>query len=100
MNRLNLIIKFLNKSMLNSAYKVAYNYYGQSELYKDITKTLLLIDDYNNGKINFDDIKRSIKVVTDDNNDILGYNKELAQFNDNFEKAIVNFAWICTGAFS
>lgn len=93
MNRLNLIIKFLNKSMLNSAYKVAYNYYGQSELYKkDITKTLLLIDDYNNGKINFDDIKRSIKVVTDDNNDILGYNKELAQFNDNFEKAIVNFA--------
>lgn len=92
MNRLNLIIKFLNKSMLNSAYKVAYNYYGQSELYKkDITKTLLLIDDYNNGKINFDDIKRSIKVVTDDNNDILGYNKELAQFNDNFEKAIVNF---------
>ena len=93
MNRLNLIIKFLNKSMLNYAYKVAYNYYGQSELYKkDITKTLLLIDDYNNGKINFDDIKRSIKVVTDDNNDILGYNKELAQFNDNFEKAIVNFA--------
>ena len=93
MNRLNLIIKFLNKSMLNSAYKVAYNYYGQSELYKkDITKTLLLIDDYNNGKINFDDIKRSIKVVTDDNNDILGYNKELAQFNDDFEKAIVNFA--------
>lgn len=93
MNRLNLIIKFLNKSMLNSAYKVAYNYYGQSELYKkDITKTLLLIDDYNNGKINFDDIKRSIKVVTDDNNDILGYNKELAQFNDDFEKAIINFA--------
>ena len=53
---------------------------------------MILIDDYNNGKINFDDIKRSIKVVTDDNNDILGYNKELAQFNDDFEKAIVNFA--------
>lgn len=93
MNRINLITKFLNSGMLNSAYKVAYNYYGQSELYKkDILKTLLLIDDYNNGKISFDDIKRSIKVVTDDNNDILGYNKELAQFNDNFEKAIVNFA--------
>ena len=93
MNRLNLIIKFLNKSMLNSAYKVAYNYYGQSELYKkDITKTLLLIDDYNNGKISFDDIKRSIKVVTDDNNDILGYNKRLEKFNDSFEKAIINFS--------
>lgn len=93
MNRLNLIIKFLNKSMLNSAYRVAYNYYGQSELYKkDITKTLLLIDDYNNGKISFDDIKRSIKVVTDDNNDILGYNKRLEKFNDSFEKAIINFS--------
>lgn len=93
MNRIRLITRFLNSGMLNSAYRVAYNYYGQSELYKkDITKTLLLIDDYNNGKISFDDIKRSIKVVTDDNNDILGYNKELAQFNDNFEKAIVNFA--------
>ena len=93
MNRIRLITRFLNSGMLNSAYKVAYNYYGQSELYKkDITKTLLLIDDYNNGKISFDDIKRSIKVVTDDNNDILGYNKELAQFNDDFEKAIINFA--------
>lgn len=93
MNRINLITKFLNNGMLNSAYRVAYNYYGQSELYKkDITKTLLLIDDYNNGKINFDDIKRSIKVVTDDNNDILGYNKELSKYNDNFEKAIINFA--------
>ena len=93
MNRLNLIIKFLNKSMLNSAYKVAYNYYGQSELYKkDITKTLLLIDDYNNSKINLNDIKRSIHIVTDDNNDILGYNKELSKYNDNFKEAIINFA--------
>ena len=93
MNRINLITKFLNSGMLNSAYRVAYNYYGQSELYKkDITKTLLLIDDYNNGKISFDDIKRSIKVVTDDNNDILGYNKRLEKFNDSFEKAIINFS--------
>lgn len=93
MNRLNLIIKFLNKNMLNSAYKVAYNYYGQSELYKkDIMKTLLLIDCYNNNKIDFNDIKRSIHIVTDDSKDILGYNKELSKYNDNFKEAIIDFA--------
>ena len=93
MNRLNLIIKFLNKSMLNSAYKVAYNYYGQSELYKgDILKTLLLIDDFNHQKASLKDIKRSIRVIEDDKSDLLGYNKELSKYNDNFEKAIINFA--------
>lgn len=93
MNRIELICKFLSKGMLNEAYKVAYNYYGQSELYKrDILKTLLLIDDYNNGKINLNDVKRSIHIITDDNNDILGYNKELSKYNDNFKEAIVNFA--------
>lgn len=93
MNRLNLIIKFLNKSMLNSAYKVAYNYYGRKELYKeDILKTLLLIDDFNNGKIDINDIKRSIRVIEDGESDWLGYNKRLEKFNDNFEKAIVNFS--------
>lgn len=93
MNRINLITKFLNSGMLNSAYRVAYNYYGQSELYKkDILKTLLLIDDYNNGKINLNDVKRSIRVIEDDKSDLLGYNKELQKYNDNFEKAIINFA--------
>ena len=93
MNRLNLIIKFLNQGMLKSAYKVAYNYYGKSELYKgDILKTLLLIDDFNNKKINFTDLKRSINVVINNDDDIMGYNKKLQKYNDDFNKAIVNFA--------
>ena len=35
MNRIELICKFLSKGMLNEAYKVAYNYYGKKELYKE-----------------------------------------------------------------
>ena len=93
MNRIKLICKFLNQGMLKCAYKVAYNYYGKSELYKkDILKTLLLIDDFNNDKINIKDIKRSIRVIEDGESDLLGYNKELSKYNDNFEKAIINFA--------
>ena len=93
MNRINLISKFLKKSMLRSAYKVAYNYYGKSELYKeDILKTLLLIDDFNNDKIDIKDIKRSIRVIEDGEHDWLGYNKRLSKFNDDFDKAIINFA--------
>lgn len=93
MNRIRLITRFLSNGMLNSAHKVAYNYYGKKELYKeDILKTLLLIDDFNNGKIDINDVKRSIRVIEDNEHDLLGYNKRLAKFNDNFEKAIVNFA--------
>ena len=93
MNRIRLITRFLSNGMLKSAYKVCYNYYGKKELYKeDILKTLLLIDDFNNGKININDVKRSIRVIEDNEHDWLGYNKRLAKFNDNFEKAIVNFA--------
>ena len=93
MNRIKLICKFLNQGMLKSAYKVAYNYYGKSELYKgDILKTLLLIDDFNNKKINFTDLKRSINVVINNDDDIMGYNKKLQKYNDDFNKAIVNFA--------
>ena len=93
MNRIKLICKFLSNGMLKPAYKVAYNYYGKSELYKeDILKTLLLIDDFNNDKINIKDIKRSIRVIEDGESDLLGYNKELSKYNDNFEKAIINFA--------
>ena len=93
MNRIKLICKFLNQGVLKSAYKVAYNYYGKSELYKgDILKTLLLIDDFNNDKINIKDIKRSIRVIEDGESDLLGYNKELSKYNDNFEQAIINFA--------
>lgn len=92
MNRLILILKFLNRGMLNSAYKVAYNYYGKKELYKsDIMKTLLLIDDFNHGKINLKDIKRSIHVVINDDDDILGYNKEIEKYSNNFYEAIANF---------
>lgn len=93
MNRIRLICKFLNQGMLKQAYKVAYNYYGKSELYKgDILKTLLLIDDFNHQKASLKDIKRSIRVIEDDKSDLLGYNKELSKYNDNFEKAIINFA--------
>lgn len=93
MNRIRLISEFLNKGMLKQAYKVAYNYYSKSELYKgDILKTLLLIDDFNHQKASLKDIKRSIRVIEDDKSDLLGYNKELQKYNDNFEKAIVNFA--------
>lgn len=93
MNRIELICKFLSKGMLNEAYKVAYNYYGKKELYKeDIMKTLLLIDDFNNQKISLNDVKRSIRVIEDGESDWLGYNKTLAKFNDDFEKAIINFA--------
>ena len=93
MNRIRLISEFLNKGMLKQAYKVAYNYYGKSELYKeDILKTLLLIDDFNHQKISIKDVKRSIRVIEDDESDLLGYNKELAKFNDDFERAIINFA--------
>ena len=93
MNRIELICKFLSKGMLKQAYKVAYNYYGKSELYKgDILKTLLLIDDFNHQKASLKDIKRSIRVIEDDKSDLLGYNKELSKYNDNFEKAIINFA--------
>lgn len=93
MNRIRLISEFLKKGMLKQAYKVAYNYYGRSELYKeDILKTLLLIDDFNHQKASLKDIKRSIRVIEDDESDLLGYNKELQKYNDNFEKAIVNFA--------
>lgn len=93
MNRIRLISEFLNKGMLKQAYKVAYNYYGKSELYKgDILKTLLLIDDFNHQKASLKDIKRSIRVIEDDKSDLLGYNKELQKYNDNFEKAIINFA--------
>lgn len=93
MNRIRLITRFLSNGMLKPAYKVCYNYYGKKELYKeDILKTLLLIDDFNNGKININDVKRSIRVIEDNEHDWLGYNKRLAKFNDNFEKAIVNFA--------
>lgn len=93
MNRIKLICKFLNQGMLKSAYKVTYNYYGKSELYKgDILKTLLLIDDFNNKKINFTDLKRSINVVINNDDDIMGYNKKLQKYNDDFNKAIVNFA--------
>lgn len=93
MNRIRLICKFLSQGMLKSAYKVAYNYYGKSELYKeDILKTLLLIDDFNHQKISIKDVKRSIRVIEDNEHDWLGYNKRLAKFNDDFEKAIINFA--------
>lgn len=93
MNRIRLICKFLNQGMLKQAYKVAYNYYGKSELYKgDILKTLLLIDDFNHQKASLKDIKRSIRVIEDDKSDLLGYNKKLSKYNDNFEKAIINFA--------
>lgn len=93
MNRIRLISEFLNKGMLKQAYKVAYNYYGKSELYKgDILKTLLLIDDFNHQKASLEDIKRSIRVIEDGESDLLGYNKKLSKYNDNFEKAIVNFA--------
>ena len=93
MNRINLISKFLSKGMLNEAYKVAYNYYGKSELYKEsILKTLLLIDNFNNQKISLNDVKRSIRVIENNEHDLLGYNKRLAKFNDDFEKAIINFA--------
>lgn len=93
MNRIKLISNFLRKGMLKQAYKVAYNYYGKSELYKgDILKTLLLIDDFNHQKTSLKDIKRSIRVIEDDKSDLLGYNKELQKYNDNFEKAIINFA--------
>ena len=93
MNRIRLICKFLSQGKLKSAYKVAYNYYGKSELYKeDILKTLLLIDDFNNDKIDINDIKRSIRVIEDGEHDLLGYNKRLSKFNDDFDKAIINFA--------
>ena len=93
MNRIELICKFLSQGMLNEAYKVAYNYYGKSELYKEsILKTLLLIDNFNNQKISLNDVKRSIRVIEDNEHDLLGYNKRLAKFNDDFEKAIINFA--------
>lgn len=93
MNRLKLIIKFINNGMLNGAYRVAYCYYGKNELYKsDVMKTLLLIDDFNNKKINFTDLKRSINVIINNDDDIMGYNKKLQKYNDDFNKAIVNFA--------
>lgn len=93
MNRIILISNFLNQGMLKQAYKVAYNYYGKSELYKgDILKTLLLIDDFNHQKASLKDIKRSIRVIEDGESDLLGYNKELQKYNDNFKKAIINFA--------
>lgn len=93
MNRIRLICKFLNQGMLKGAYKVAYNYYSKSELYKkDIMKTLLLIDDFNHQKISIKDVKRSIRVIEDGESDLLGYNKKLSKYNDNFKEAIINFA--------
>ena len=61
MYRLLLVIKFMEKGLLNKAYRVLYNYYGTTELYKgDYLKTLLLIDQYINGQIGLNDVKRSV----------------------------------------
>ena len=61
MYRLLLVIKFMEKGLLNKAYRVLYNYYGTTELYKgDYLKTLLLIDQYINGQISLNDVKRSV----------------------------------------
>lgn len=63
MNRLLLLIKCLEENKLNKAHRLLYNHYGDIELYKgDYLKTLLLIDDYINGIITLDDVKRSVNV--------------------------------------
>lgn len=63
MNRLMLLIRCLEKGQLNKAYRLLYNYYGSIELYKgDYLKTLLLVDQYLNGIITLDDVKRSVNV--------------------------------------
>lgn len=63
MNRLLLLIECLEKGQLNKAYRLLYNYYGSIELYKgDFLKTLLLVDQYLNGIITLDDVKRSVNV--------------------------------------
>ena len=61
MNRLLVLVECLEKGQLNKAYRLLYNYYGQIELYKgDYLKTLLLVDEYINGIITLDDVKRSV----------------------------------------
>ena len=61
MNRLLLLIECLEKRQLNKAYRLLYNFYGEIEMYKhDYLKTLLLVDDYINNKIDLDDVKRSV----------------------------------------
>ena len=61
MYRLLLVIKLMESRQLNKAYRVLYNYYNERELYKgDYLRTLLLIDQYINGQLTINDLKRSI----------------------------------------
>ena len=106
MYRLLLVIKFMEKGLLNKAYKVLYNYYGTTELYKgDYLKTLLLIDKYINGVIGFDDVIRSVNAFDgqepskfevkfgDDGakHQYLEYNKRVFDISKYYKDAEANF---------
>lgn len=66
MNRLKLVVLFLMRGDVYRANLVLWNYYGEDELYKgDESKTLQLIGEMIDGKyVSFDDVKRSVNVIT------------------------------------
>lgn len=86
MYRLLLVINLMKSRQLNKAYRVLYNYYNERELYKgDYLKTLLLIDQYINGIITIDDLKRSINAFN---------NGKASKFACKFEDAGVLEDWM------
>lgn len=76
----------MESRQLNKAYRVLYNYYNERELYKgDYLRTLLLIDQYINGQLTIDDLKRSINAF---------HNCKPSKFNCKFEEQAVLEDWM------